>query len=866
MGLLAAAVLSCGRSQKPSRTPERPPVSQPTTKATEGARWPVARVPRGTIGPHWAEQNGHRVAVWVVPEGQDAGWYTLAWSAESQSAGAQGTSGRQPPAEPQRIADALEGIQFVRAFANGVGGFTALVVRRQGAAHVVEALEIDREGVLRSGPLPLGESPAQILWLDAVPTARGGLVAWAERMGDYADLYVVPTGPLGAEGAPRRVARRAAAWQLKAFGRSAALASIETQEERRVVVRFVGDDGAPSAPELVMRQSSEIASEIDLAVTRERAIVAWTERTKSGRRVLLGQVERDGTQAHEPWPLTPPRGSQTLLELVAAREGAEVYAAWEEAGLRPRAGGNVLLARVGAPGEPLSRPAANLFVDGYDGTLPAFAARSGGVLAVTRGMPCRVDAPECEGPEDAILAVELDARLVPRGTRPVVSGSALRPAELLWDVACTDACWGLAATSVEGSGGEGSTEVSLVRLEADAQWEAPVEVFDDEALPALERRTVLGPVLDLAGLEGWFGAEGPVLTWLSYFDPTTPWVVPPKPAPDGKRAPVRALLRAQSYRSTPGGEDSTLVSDETLSYRAHSLGGLAVAPGPGDEKLVVWSALDNHEPQVFATLVDGRGKRLRQRMITRTPGEVLDVAAVRLDKGWLLAWIDGRGDDLEVYTTRLDEKLESAGPEVPLTSGAVLPTGVQLLAKGQEVFVTWSGARASDETPQGDIFLAILSGRDGSVLSPPRRVAATEQHSHSPQLAARESGLWLGWLEGDPDLGGVPAGTLVTLALGENGGSRGVPVRTSLEGNPTGLALTCAPECRAAVVVDAGSRTELWAARLEETPGVAPTPRFVTAFASRHAAAVAPLLLGDSVYTVDARGEPELWEFRLRWR
>src|SRR5690606_10363246 len=160
-----------------------------------------------------------------------------------------------------------------------------------------------------SGPLPLGESPAQILWLDAVPTARGGLVAWAERMGVYADLYVVPTGPPGAEGAPRPVARREAAWQLKAFGRSAALASIETQEERRVVVRFVGDDGAPSAPELVMRQSSEIASEIDLAVTRERAIVAWTERTKSGRRVLLGQVERDGTQAHEPWPLTPPRGS-----------------------------------------------------------------------------------------------------------------------------------------------------------------------------------------------------------------------------------------------------------------------------------------------------------------------------------------------------------------------------------------------------------------------------------------------------------------------------------------------------------------------------------------------------------------------------
>jgi hypothetical protein len=765
-----------------------------------------------------------------------------------------------------RIADVAEGIQIVRLVPDGASGFLALVVRRHRDVHVVEALRLGAEGLLRAGPQSLGESPAPIVWVDAVPTPRGAVVTWAERAENFVDVYAVPAGPLGAEQGPRRVMRRASAWQVKPFGRAAALAGIEEDEGgRRVVVRYVADDGTEARPPVTVRVASELGAEIDLLVTRGRSFVAWSETQAAGRRLLLAELSRDGSLVHGPWPLTPPRGRQTLFELIGRPEGGQAYIAWEEPGQRPLTGSNLLLAPIGEAGAPLEGPALELQVGGYDGTLPLFAAHPGGVLAVTRGSVCPRDAKECAAPADAIVAVALDEALRPRGASPVRVGSSQAASALLWDLACDEECFALAAVT------DTSSHVYLTRLAPEPTQHVPAEFLDERMRPRLSSEQTLTTVPELAALEGWQGTDGTVLTWLSYFDPTTPWVVPAKPAPDGRRAPVRAVLRAQTLGTAKADLTIPVAVEETLSWRAHSLGGLALAPGAGAERLVVWSALDEQVPQVFATVVDGRGKRLRQRMVTRAPGEVMDVAAARLDAGWLLAWVDGRGDGLEVFTTRIDDQLQSQGPEVALTHRDANPTGVQLLRRGEQVFVVWSSAGPADEEPQGDVFLAVLSALDDSVLSSPRRVAATRDHSHSPRLVPSGDGAVLAWLEGDPELRGDPQGTLRWVPLDALGRSTSEPQTLPLPGRPSGFSMSCEAElCRAALALDVGARSELWGL-------VVPAPgrgservalRRLTALSSRHANTVAPLLLDGKVYYLDAlgEGEPELRRIEVHWR
>ena len=120
----------------------------------------------------------------------------------------------------------------------------------------------------------------------------------------------------------------------------------------------------------------------------------------------------------------------------------------------------------------------------------------------------------------------------------------------------------------------------------------------------------------------------------------------------------------------------------SISLRARSLAGVALAPGRHGEAeaLLVWSAIDQRQPQVFLTLVSATGKKLRQKMLTRSPGEVSDIAAVNVGDGWLVAWVDERSKDPEVYVTRVNRQLVRAGPEHRLTRspGAVKSTWVIL--------------------------------------------------------------------------------------------------------------------------------------------------------------------------------------------
>lgn len=858
LSALASLPFACGGSaaRSPARTGASP--SPPThPSADDGAGdWFVASLPRGTFGPHWAQRDEARLAVWAVTDGAASGWYALSIPAGDVSPGA-----------PLRVGDVPSGLRTMQLRPDGTSGFTLLTARSVQEAHLIEAYQLGPDGVLRSGPHLLGESPAPILWLDATPTPRGSLVAWAERIDGGADLYVVPSGPLGPEGPPRRIVRRAVAWQLAPFGRSAALATVEnTATGGDVFVHFVGDDGRDAAPVTRVSSNQSARAEVDLWVHGERNVIAWTEQRASGRRLMLAGIGRDGSLEHPPWPATPPRGDQTLIELIGSASGGHVYVTWEEEARRPLSGSTIVLAPIGQPGQPLDGPIAEIDVHGYDGTLPLFAAHPGGVLAATRAPICRTREATCSGNEDTVVAVHLRGDMTPVGALPVRVGASLAPVELLWDLKCDQECWALTARSVEADASANATHVYLTRLSHAPGWRSPAYRVLGHTLPRAERQLRVSTALPLESLTAWQGPQGPVLAWLSYFDPWTPWVTPSKPAPDGRLAPVRAILRAQALTADPNQEEIRIASEETISWRAHSPGGLSVAPGRGSERLLAWSALDGGEPQVFATVVDAQGKRLRQRMLTRTAGEVHDVAAVRLDTSWLLAWVDGRDGANHLYGLRVDDRLEALGREEALSQATQDPTGVHLLRHGDLVLATWSDVSNLEVDARADIFLALLSAQDGSVLTPPRRIATTPLHSHSPRLVPYGKGSLLAWLEVDHD-GSQPSALLV-LEIDETGRPLGRPRTIPIQGQAATFTLDCDGACRAVVVVDQGSRSELWGLRWEPGEPSEPLARLLVALVGRQAEAVAPVLLGDSVFYVDGDDpeQPGLHRLDVRWR
>lgn len=856
---LALLFVACGGSS--ARSPSSPDASPSTgtgPSVEEGrGDWLVASVPRGTFGPHWARRNKARLAVWAVPQGAASGWYSLSLPADDALPGA-----------PLRLGDVPSELRMMQLRPDG-SGFTLLTARRVQEAHLIEAYQLGPEGVLRSGPHLLGESPASILWLDAIPTPRGALVVWAERVEGGADVYVVPSGPLGADGPPRRLVRRAVAWQLAAFGRSAALATVEdTATGRDVFVHFVGDDGRDAAPAARVSSNQSAQPEVDLWVHRERSVIAWTEQRASGRRLMLAELGRDGSLKHPPWPATPPRGDQTLIELIGSADGGPVYVAWEEQARRPLSGSTIALARIGEPGMPLEGPAAEIDVHGYDGTLPLFAAHARGVLAATRAPVCPKGEATCQGNEDAVVAIHLDEDLTPAGVVPVRAGASSASAEFLWDLECEEECWALTAPGAEVGSPSRATHVHFTRLPRDPGWHSPAYRVRGHTLPHTERQLRVSTALPLEGLQAWQGPQGPVLAWLSYFDPWTPWVTPKKPAPDGRLAPVRAILRAQGLVTDADQEEVRVAAEETISWRAHSPGGLSVAPGRDSERLLLWSALDGGQPQVFGTLVDEQGKRLRQRMLTRTAGEVQNVAAVRLDSSWLLAWVDGRDGANHVYGLRVDDRLEALGSEVPLSRATRDPTGVHLLRRGELVLATWSDVSTLDVNVSGDIYLALLSAHDGRVLTQARRITTTPLHSHSPRLVPYGRGSLLAWLEVDHDTDEPPA--LLVLELDEAGRPLGRPRSIHVEGRPATFTLDCEDVCRAVVTVDRGSRGELWGLRWAhgELSSAEPSVRLLTTLAGRQAEAVAPVLLGDSVFYVDGDDpkHPGLHRLDAVWR
>jgi hypothetical protein len=247
----------------------------------------------------------------------------------------------------------------------------------------------------------------------------------------------------------------------------------------------------------------------------------------------------------------------------------------------------------------------------------------------------------------------------------------------------------------------------------------------------------------------------------------------------------------------------------------------------GAETLLVWTGLDNNQPQVFTTLLDARGEKLSQRMLTRKPGEVHQLTAAALDDGFAVAWLDERRGPQDVYVAKLDPRLQRKTPDLRQGNSAGPASGVAIATVGKELWV----ARTEGSH-------VVLTRLNPVTLAPLGEASIHEgQAPVSPTLTPRDGAATLSWLE-------KGAASAVGYASLDAAGQPSAVGSVSLDDQAQDLAVQCpATGCTAVVTTQlAGGGGELLQAALE------PHARFETLINHSSNEPVAPELVGDELW------------------
>jgi len=844
--LALTLLVGCGASTSP--IPHGPIHHVAKSRAPSGLGIPalrstaIAKVPDGTFGPYLGQGRDGALVAWAAAEGERRGWYAAA----VDPAGAL----RGPVA---RIADAPSdvGLVVVRGGAD-TPGFTIVSTRRTALSEWVEVTLVGAKGQLVAGPRPLAELHGHVLWVEAVPLGERRLVLWAAPNEELADIQGVVVGPRGdPEGDPSTLVSGVKAWQVVAFGTGMALGTVGS--DGRVALTFSDGRFDARGKPLVVSSAGRAESDFDLAVVGDALLVGWSDARDGESRVYRAIVGADHAVRVPEGPLTPPLGEQALVRLVSRRGASRAWAAWESLGERQGDTRVFDLAGIDASGR--TTPERARVELAAEDAVPEIAAVGDGVAALTLASACaRGEA--CDEDADVMPTfVRFGANLAVQASEPLrLEGLQGAPAELGWGLSCGEtSCFALAAL------GDAPAPVFLAALErrSDA-WRPAGRVLGAEPPPRIRENRVLVKTEALSDLALVKIGSGSLAGYLTEFDPATPWVKLKRPAPDGRYEPLRARLAFLGLR----GDGSPLGAEQVLSLRAHSLGGIALAAGaPGSDVLAAWTGVDAGQPQVFLTVIGADGAHHAQRMLTRKSGDASDVAAVPTGKGWLVAWVDERDHDPELYATRVDEKLARVGNEHRLTNAPGPATQVTLAELGDTAVVAWADARDPSQPGEADIFLERLNTRDATPIGNERRVLATRGHSFAPAIGRLGQGLVLIWLErGAADVPGS-AGVLLQRLDGA-GELAGEPERLALpEGEPTALAVNCVTDaCRLVVAARSGEEAMLFGGVRRAMGEPVPLKRLV-ALGSRSAAGVPLALAGEELLYADATDDG-VWRVR----
>lgn len=853
--LILGSTLGCGGSPPPKSAPQRAPrvvrAKPSVEKKPDGPPFlpshVIAELDDENVSPHFARRGAEGLFFY---SSRGRFWTRLV-----------GQDGAPKTAQPVDIAPAPGGpggVPFATLRAAG-DGYLAAWVEQVERNHAVKLLALDAAGQARGAPILVTQSVDELSWIDLLPNAKGALLLWEIRRDDKVDVHTIPVTGGKPAGAGSLAAREVLNWQAVATERGAAIAAVlpgparaaekdESPASKTGSVALVEVDaaGKVSAPVTVSAEPTAQV-DVDLVEVGGKYVLAWTDTRGIDATVMLAAVLPGGKIASAPHRATAPFGEQALVELVAtpygpgAEPAKEALLAWDELLTVPQGGRLIHLAPVrpdASVGEARGvltfsssgPPDLAIAGDGFAAVTLAPASLAEGAHAEGAQGEARSDAPVWPtyvrfGPDMSVLAAE------PVRAAPFASNGGVP--YFVRGLSCHA---GACTTFAGGSGVPAPLALVSLPVRASA-WRPPARKDGAEAPPRATSVTALADGDHLAKVASTsLPGGGSLVGWVTYFLEG--------PVEDGGKAKgAEGLTATVGVRSiaASGEPGKTAV----ISQRAMSIGGVALASAPPPasgkpgETVVAWVARERNEPQVFLTKVGEDGAKLAQKKLTvvprkkpagakgaaAVPSECSDVAiayappAAAADKpagkpdtkdGFIVAWVDTRDGNAEIYAAKVDRTLTKIGPDKRITSAPGDAAEVQIAMRGNEAWLVWSDARTSVEEGNGDIYLVRLDARSLQKIGEETRLFASEGHSRSPSFASTQGDLSVAWIEeptdaGKPGGGGAAEGGdagLRIARIGDKGSVLGAPSLVRGEGGAwvTSAAVSCgAKSCRGAL-------------------------------------------------------------------
>lgn len=855
--------VGCGGASTTPHTPERtktPAAQGQGSEADDGRASVIATVTGGTLGPYIGYGSNGALALYAPPaaEGEQRRWLVQRIDAEGEALG-----------DALDIGSSPEDVPFA-VLRESTGGYLALWVRQIHRADVLEGVLLGEQGSLVGDIVTISQARGEVVWADAFPTSKGTVVLWTEQTGDRAKLKRVVVDDKGVpRGNGEVLLHDARAWEAIGLDDGVAIALVVASDQDpalgAVVLLRLDAEGKALGEPVPVSKSAAAQLDVSMVRTSRSLLLAWTDRGNTDSLVHAAAMDLTGRLMVAPRAPLPPQGDQALVALLEPPQAQpnQALLVWEELPSRPKGPRALRLANLSAEAV-VSERTTSLSFTPVGRPLTDFSTASDGFVLLTRAPVC--DESGACGKRRVPWYLRLSPDLTIDGGAPLLVDALDRePPALVWSPGCTSsACLALAV------GGQDPARVVTVRLPKDVEAPGmPARELQPPTVPLpLSNRPVHVAPEPLSEIDAARVGKTTYVGWITHFveglgaGPRTP----PPGAPGDPNKPMAAQLAVQRVD-----EDGSLRGDPSIvSVRAMSAGGVAVAPSKkADEVCVAWVARDNGDPQLFLTRVGSDGKTKLQRMITRAKGDAADAAIAPLDDGWVVAWVDWRDGNGEVYATRVNSMLVRLTPEVRLTDAPGDASDVSLAVVGDEVIVAYGDSRDHPNHAMANPYVQKLRTSNLQREGDEHRIATSALHAKGVQVSRAGEEVVMAWVAQAPEQGAEAARAGARITRLDVGSLRPIGDVGDLGWTqaPVSLRVTCEPDvCRGAAMLPIEGGTSLEAFSWFPNTGQAQRGRLARA-SGPSAADVAPVTLGDQVFFVGQSldGDNRIRRVHVKW-
>lgn len=685
----------------------------------------VASMNESSLGPFWAKRgagaNARGMIAWLTPaEGTGRRVFTVPVD----------DSGTLRGGESVVANVSVDTVSLViRPMRGGAPGFVASWISLTDRGKSLWSVAVGDDGKARGKPVELTRSTDDIAWVDILPTDKGAVILWAEetRSGD-ANLTAAS---LDTDGHVResavRVARGITGWHALELPHGIGVSTVTGPKITTAkgggalsFLRLDSDAHQIGAPLSITRSpvvSGDIHVVRDAASASGRLFFAWTDRSTEEPAVSVAALDMQNNLVEGPRRVAEARGGAALVNVASGPAGVGLMF---EAPARRKdpAEKRVHVARVGERLY-LERPALSL--DAVGKWQPELAATSTGFSVLATSPNCDPGADECATAPAVATVFRTDAKMTLIQREPLNFGTD--PAGMGWSLVCEgEQCLTLAASG----SAPARVRMTLVRPRVNAKPPAPPGEPGVEAIARIDDVTAIASGESVVKI----ASAGSIVATLS--------------AKDAKHEPTVTTRVVDA--------DGVVAKSEVISSRAVATGGVGIALGekPGDGGAMVWVGKEGGDPQVHIARIDKHGHRLSDNLLTSARGDKSDVTITWAGNGYVVAWVDGRDGNGEVFATKLGADLSRSGREERITHAPGDASDLVALGHGDRVWLAWADPRESPQDGVADVYVTAVKKQDAKRAIEEQRMLSTAAHSRTPALADSAQGPTIAWIEEAP--------------------------------------------------------------------------------------------------------------------